>query len=288
VRVLGEHAKTHGCTRQRSHPDETRTRSFASPACAGFALDETKHVLPQKRVYVVAPHREDCDAAGFCSPSQWLRGYWRRLARSKNVKTTCNVACRSRRRTHVIDEGWHDQTPALGLRPKIKLRRCRRPNVATLGSPAIRELRFGPVALRPRLASGVLFASPRRPPWTSWNDDVGFAPHPNTEGALLTDRYCHSTPSANCLRVAAPLSRGSNPLCEPIRQVIATGMTNRVTAIEPYNKKVKKCQFGHKTHSPRSTQTAPAASTATSATGLPSGPIAYACSAVEARSMRTV
>lgn len=57
---------------------------------------------------------------------------------------------------------------------------------------------------------------------------------------------------------------------------------------KPYNKKVKKCQFGHKTCSPRSTRTVLAASTATSAIGLPSGPIAYACSAVDAFSTRTV
>ena len=105
---------------------------------------------------------------------------------------------------------------------------------------------------------------------------------------MLADRSRRSASSANCLRVAAPLPRGGNPLYKPILQVIATGMTNRETAMKPYNKKVKKCQFGHKTDSPRSTRTPPVASTATSATGLPSGPIAYACSAAEARSMRTV
>lgn len=82
--------------------------------------------------------------------------------------TACEKRDAQRRRTswrhaRAMEEGRHDQTPAQVCGRKIRMQKCRRPSGCSR-QPGYPKLRFGPVALRPRLASGVLFASPRRLP----------------------------------------------------------------------------------------------------------------------------
>ena len=164
MRVWGSTPKPMAVLGSTAIRTAARIRSFAPPVRTGFALGETQCPVPKMRC--ASSHRTAKSATQRPSahPQQWLRKRRRRLTLQRTAKAR-NAAVCSRRCTFAIGESRHDQAPCSGSAAAKRncedaVGRC----VAILGSPAVQKLRFGPVALRPRLASGVLLASPRRLP----------------------------------------------------------------------------------------------------------------------------
>jgi len=141
--------------------------------------------------------------------------------------TACEKRDAQRRRTswrhaRAMEEGRHDQTPAQVCGRKIRMQKCRRPSGCSR-QPGCPKLRFGPVALRPRLASGVLFASPRRLLEESESIAMRLTKkrHEPNRRNPFPSRTRNSALSVNCRRIRCALFHSSKPHFQPIRQALA-------------------------------------------------------------------